>query len=137
MLEPLPQGMQDRRVSSAESEAQQCHITPVLSEYALASCSPQNKFQHCYYHFQGSPVPAAIISRRPYSTVCANTITAISSSLSLCVPTRKTEMAKSKSFSSVASSVWNKLPGHLSSIFHSSCFQEETQAPSFSECLSR
>ena len=39
-----------------------------------------------------------------------------SSSLSLCVPTRKTGMAKSKSFSSVASSVWNKLPGHLSSI---------------------
>ena len=29
---------------------------------------------------------------------------------------RKTGMAKSKSFSSVASSVWNKLPGHLSSI---------------------
>ena len=39
-----------------------------------------------------------------------------SSSLSLCVPTRKTEMTKSKSFLSVASSVWNKLPGHLSSI---------------------
>ena len=39
-----------------------------------------------------------------------------SSSLSLCVPTQKTEMAKSKSFSSVASSVWNKLPGHISSI---------------------
>ena len=39
-----------------------------------------------------------------------------SSSLSLCVPNRKTGMAKSKSFSSVASSVWNKLPGHLSSI---------------------
>ena len=39
-----------------------------------------------------------------------------SSSLSLCVPNWKTGMAKSKSFSSVASSVWNKLPGHLSSI---------------------
>ena len=39
-----------------------------------------------------------------------------SSSLSLCVPNRKTGMAKSKSFSSVGSSVWNKLPGHLSSI---------------------
>ena len=36
---------------------------------ALASCSPQNEFQDCYYHFQGSPVPAAILSRRPYSTV--------------------------------------------------------------------
>ena len=29
---------------------------------ALASCSPQNKFQDCYYNFQGSPVPAAILS---------------------------------------------------------------------------
>ena len=38
-----------------------------------------------------------------------------SSSLSLCVPNRKTGMAKSKSFSSVASSVWNKT-GHLSFI---------------------
>ena len=39
-----------------------------------------------------------------------------SSSLSLCVPNRKTGMTQSRSFSSVASSVWNKLPGHLSSI---------------------
>ena len=39
-----------------------------------------------------------------------------SSSLSLCVPNQKTEMAKSKSFSYVASSVWNKLPGYFSSI---------------------
>ena len=38
------------------------------------------------------------------------------SSLSLRIPTRKTKIAKSKSFSSVASSVWNKLPGHFSSI---------------------
>ena len=28
---------------------------------ALASCSPQNKFQDSYYHFQNSPVPAAIL----------------------------------------------------------------------------
>jgi hypothetical protein len=39
-----------------------------------------------------------------------------SSSLSLCVPNQKTGMAKSKSFSYVASSVWNKLPGYFSSI---------------------
>ena len=38
------------------------------------------------------------------------------SSLSLSVPNRKTRMAKSKSFSSVGSCVWNKLTGHLSSI---------------------
>ena len=39
-----------------------------------------------------------------------------SSSLSICVPTRKTTMAASKSFSSVASGIWNALPNHLSSI---------------------
>ena len=83
---------------------------------ALASCLPQNKSQDCYYHFQISPVPAAILSRRSYSTVCANTIIAIFFFVTMCVPNRKTGMAKSKSFSSVASSVWNKLPGHLSSI---------------------
>ena len=47
-----------------------------------------------------------------------------SSLLSLCVPNRKTGMAKSKSFSSVASSVLNKLPGHLSSIFTLSAFRK-------------
>ena len=39
-----------------------------------------------------------------------------SSSLTICVPSRKTTMAKSKSFSSAASDFWNKLPVHLSSI---------------------
>ena len=45
--------------------------------FALASCLPQNKFQDCYYHFQDSAVPVAILSRCPYSTVCADTIIAI------------------------------------------------------------
>ena len=36
--------------------------------------------------------------------------------LSICVPTRKTTIAASKSFSSVASNIWNSLPSHLSSI---------------------
>ena len=39
-----------------------------------------------------------------------------SSSLSICVPTRKTTMAASKSFSSVASGIWNALLNHLSSV---------------------
>ena len=37
-------------------------------------------------------------------------------SLSICVPLRKTSMAASRSFSSVAPKIWNALPGHLSSI---------------------
>ena len=39
-----------------------------------------------------------------------------SSSLSICVPLCKTSMATSRSFSSVASKIWNTLPGHLLSI---------------------
>ena len=39
-----------------------------------------------------------------------------SSSLSICVPTCKTTMAVSKSFSPVASGIWNALPNHLSSV---------------------
>ena len=39
-----------------------------------------------------------------------------SSSLSKCVPSRKTSMATSRSFSSVAPKIWNALPGHLLSI---------------------
>ena len=39
-----------------------------------------------------------------------------SSCLSICVPSRKTTIAASKSFSSVASNIWNTLPNHLSSI---------------------
>ena len=43
-----------------------------------------------------------------------------SSSLAICVPLRKTSMATSRSFSSVAPTIWNALPGHFSSIstFH-------------------
>ena len=55
-----------------------------MSETKCANVSRLSKiqnnhreFQDCYYNFQGSPVPAAILSRRPYSTVCTNTITAI------------------------------------------------------------
>ena len=61
-----------------------------------------------------------------------------SSSLSICVLSRKTAMARSKSFSSVASDIWNKLPCMSSFIYlRSSCFQEETQASPFFECFPR
>ena len=39
-----------------------------------------------------------------------------SSSFSICVPPRKTTVAASKSFSSVAPNIWNALSNHLSSI---------------------
>ena len=50
------------------------------------------------------------------NTTMLNLALRSSSSFSICVPPRKTTMAASKSFSSVAPSIWNSLPNHLSSI---------------------
>ena len=114
-----------------------CHITPVLSELHWLPVRHRINFKIAtitfkVLQFQQPSYLAALIPRYVPTRSLRS-----SSSLSLCVPTRKTEMAKSKSFSSVASSVWNKLPWPSFIHFHSSCFQEETQAPSFSKCLSR
>ena len=55
-----------------------CHITPILADlHCLPVCSSQNKFQNCYYRFQGIAFPTAILSRRPCPTVCPHAITAI------------------------------------------------------------
>ena len=93
-----------------------CHITPVLSELHWLPVRHRINFKIAtitfkVLQFQQPSYLAALIPRYVPTRSLRS-----SSSLSLCVPTRKTEMAKSKSFSSVASSVWNKLPGHLSSI---------------------
>ena len=56
--------------------------------FALASCSPQNKFQECNYHIQGPVVPTAILSHRPYFTVCADTITTIFFLVNMCFYTK-------------------------------------------------
>ena len=45
-----------------------------------------------------------------------NLIVPILCALSICIPTRKARITKSKSFSSVASYIWNKLACHLLSI---------------------
>ena len=92
-----------------------CHITPVLSDLHWLPVRHRINFKIATITFkvlqfqQPSYLAAIIPWYRPTRSLR-------SSSLSLCVPNRKTGMAKSKSFSSVASSVWNKLPGHLSSI---------------------
>ena len=58
----------------------------------------------------------AILSRCPIPRYVPTRSLRSSSSLSICILTRKTAMAKSKSFSPVASYFGNKLPCHLSSI---------------------
>ena len=88
-----------------------CHITPVLSELHWLPVRHRIHFKIAtitfkVLQFQQPSYLAALIPRYVPTRSLRS-----SSSLSLCIPTRKTEMAKSKSFSSVASSVWNKLPG--------------------------
>ena len=62
-------------------------------------------------HFQQPSYLAALVPRYVPTRSLRS-----SSSLSICIPSRKTAMARSKSFSSVASDTWNRLPCHLSSI---------------------
>ena len=92
------------------------HISPVLSDlhwlpirhrisFKLATIT----FKVLQFH-QPSYLAALIPRYTPLRSLRS------SSSLTICVPSRKTTMAKSKSFSSAASDFWNKLPVHLSSI---------------------
>ena len=91
-----------------------CHITPVLSELHWLPVRHRINFKIATITFKvlqfQQPSYLAVLIPRYVPTRSLRS----SSSSSLCIPTQKTE--KSKSFSSVASSVWNKLPGHLSSI---------------------
>ena len=93
-----------------------CHIKPALSDLhwlpvchrisfkiATVTCRVLQSQQPSYL---ASLIPRYV----PTQALCS------SSSLSICAPPRKTTMAASKSFSSVASGIWNALPNHLSSI---------------------
>ena len=91
------------------------HITPVLSQlHWLPVCHRTNfkiaNITHRVLQFQPSYIAALISRYAPVRSLRS------SSSWSLCVPLRKTSMATSRFFSSVASKIWNTLPGHLSFI---------------------
>ena len=92
------------------------HITPVLSELHWLPVRHRINFKiaaitHTVLQTQQPSYLAALIPR--YAPVRS---LRSSSSLSICVPLRKTSMAASRSFSSVAPKIWNALPGHFSSI---------------------
>ena len=92
-----------------------CHIMPVVSDLHWLPVRHRINFKIAtitfkVLQFQQPSYLAALI---PWYVP---TRSLRSSSLSICVPNQKTAMEKSKSFSSVASYIWNKLPGHLSSI---------------------
>ena len=123
-----------------------CHITPVLSDlhwlpvrhrisFKIATVtfrvlqSQQPSYLSSLIPSHLSSIPTLPVFRRAlkhhlfllaYPNSSAKSVPAralrSSSSFSLCVPPRKTTLATSKSFSSVAPSIWNSLPNHLSSI---------------------
>ena len=93
-----------------------CHISPVLSDLHWLPIRHRISFKLATITFkllqfrQPSYLATLIPRYTPLRTLRS------SSSLTICTPARKTAIAKSKSFSSAASDIWNKLPGHLSSI---------------------
>ena len=93
-----------------------CHITPVLSDLHWLPVRHTISFKIATVTFRvlQSQPPSYLSSLIP-RYVPARALRS-SSSFSICVPPRKTTMATSKSFSSVASNIWNALPNHLSSI---------------------
>ena len=92
-----------------------CHITPVLSDLHWLAVRHRISFKvatvtYRVLQFQQPSYLASLIPRYVPARALRS-----SSSLSLCVPTRNTTMAASKSFSSVASGIWNAQPNNLSS----------------------
>ena len=90
-----------------------CHITPVLIDLHWLPVRQRIEFKMAttafkMWHYQQPSYLAEILPRYTPSRSSASTI--------ISAPLRKTSMAFSKSFSSVASNIWNKLPGHLSSV---------------------
>ena len=93
-----------------------CHITPDLSDLHWLPVRHRISFKiatvtYRVLQFQQPSYLASLIPRYVPARALRS-----SSSLSICVPTCKTTMAASKSFSSVASGIWNALPNHLSSV---------------------
>ena len=93
-----------------------CHITPVLFDLHWLPVCHRISFKiatvtYRVLQFQQPSYLASLILRYVPARALHS-----SSSLLICVPTPKTTMAASKSFSSVASGIWNALPNHLSSV---------------------
>ena len=90
-----------------------CHITPVLSDLHWLPVRHRISFKIAtvtfrVLQFQQPSYLASLIPRYVPTRALRS-----SSSLSICVPPCKTTMATSKSFSSVASGIWNTLPNHI------------------------
>ena len=94
-----------------------CHITPVLSELHWLPVRHRINFKIATITFKVLQFKQPSYLARPlFHGMCQHDHCDLLLHCHYVFLLEKTEMAKSKSFSSVASSVWNKLPGHLSSI---------------------
>ena len=112
-----------------------CHIKPVLADLHWLPIRHRIDFKIAtiafkVLHFQQPSYLAALVPRYVPTRSLRS-----SSSLSLCVPSRKTAMARSKSFSSVASYTWNRLPCHLSSISALPAFRKRLKHHLFSSAF--
>ena len=112
-----------------------CHITPVLSDLHWLPVRHRISFKiatvtYRVLQFQQPSYLASLVPRYVPARALHS-----SSSLSVCVPTRKTTMAASKSFSSVASVIWNALPNHLSSVPTLPVFRRALKHHLFYSCL--
>ena len=92
------------------------HITPVLSDLHWLPVRHRITFKIAtvtfgILQFQQPTYLASLIPKYVPARALRS-----ASVLSIYVPPRKTTIAASKSFSSVASNIWNSLPSHLSSI---------------------
>ena len=109
-----------------------CHITPVLSDlhwlpvrqrisFKIATVTFRVlQFQQPSYLNNNTQICTRQCSMKSscisHPTICTDTSTLLFFIIvNMCSP-RKATMATSKSFSSVASNIWNALPNHLSSI---------------------
>ena len=93
-----------------------CHITPVLFDLHWLPVRHRITFKIAtvtfgILQFQQPTYLASLIPKYVPARALRS-----ASVLSICVPPRKTTIAASKSFSSVASGIWNALPNHMSFI---------------------
>ena len=112
-----------------------CLITPVLADLHWLSIRHRINFKIAtiafkVLHFQQPSYLAALVPRYVPTRSLRS-----SSSLSICTPSQKTAMARSKSFSSVASDTWNRLPCHLSSISALPAFRKRLKHHLFSSAF--
>ena len=109
-----------------------CHITPILADLHWLPVRHRINFKIARYCISNShPILLPSIVPRYVPTQSLRS----SSSLSISIPSRKTAMARSKSFSSVASDTWNKLPCHLLSIYALPAFRKRLKHHLFSSAF--